>query len=325
MNQTTSSLNTVAASHADYFTIAGGNVGITGLVPFQKNGASAVLTSASLYYGASSAATQNQFFTLSTNATISTTTLAGDTIALGNANDSFQGEVLTVTKSGLTYYAVVTAGNTSGTNTAIAWVGPNGTPALAAGYTVVRQGYAFIKVDFASLTSQKVQVSTTYTNSFLSESSYINFGYADATTISDTAQATAYYNTVSETLAASGFYSTVVSDVVYILAQPNKTISVVGSTQSGYTSPTVTTYTPVNRVGYGADIIAKYGVPTASSSTANDGVVATEFYDHVVITAKGSGVMGGADASQQYNVWINVSTETTDGPALSAYIVAQLP
>lgn len=325
MNQVFSALNTVAASNADYFTIAGGRVGITGLVPFNKNGASATLSAASSYYGASSAATQQSFFTLSTNATISTTTVAGDTIALGNANDTFLGEVLTVTKAGLTYYAAVTVASASGTTTGIVWLGVNGTPANAAGYTVVRQGYAFTKVVFAGITAKKVQVSTVYTNSFLTDMETIPFGYVEATTATAAEQATAYHSAISTVLDASGYYSTVATDTVYILNPPNVTLEVVGATQSGYTSPTITDYVPVNRIGYGADIIAKYGLPTASSSTANDGIVATEFYDHVQISSVSSGIIGGADALRVYDVWVNVSTETTDGPALSAYIVAQLP
>lgn len=322
MNQVYSALNTVAASHADYFAIAGGKVGITGLVPFNKNGASATLSAASSYYGASSIATQQSYFTLSSNATISA---SGGTIALGNTNDTFEGEVLTVTKAGLTYYAAIVTASTSGTTTGLIWLGVNGTPADAAGYTVVRQGYAFTKVVFAAITAKKVSVSTVYTNSFLTEMETIPFEYVEATTLTAAEQATAYQGAISTILDASGYYSTVSTDTVYILNPPNVAFKVVGATQSGYTAPTITSYVPVNRIGYGADIIAKYGLPTASSSTANDGIVATEFYDHVQICSVTSGIIGGANSLQVYDVWINVSTETTDGPDLANHIVTELP
>lgn len=318
-----SMLNTVQASHADY-AYSSPYVYLTNLLPFNKKNCTACnLQLASSYYGASVSATQQSFYTLDTNCTISA---VGATLTWSSGTpDTFTGEVLTVTKSGLTYYAVIAAGGTGATGTAAAWVGANGTPADAAGYTITRQGYSFTKVDFADISSQLVQVQTNFSNAYSLESNLVNFGYNTATSITAANQALAYYNTIHTPLTNSGFFNTYVSDIVYIMNPPNQSLKVAASTQNGYTAPTITSYNPVSRVGYGADLIAKLGLPAASSSTANDGIVATEFYDTLTIKVQNDGFGGSPVPTYTLQMYVNVSTESTDGPALTAYVITQLP
>lgn len=327
-----SMLNTVQASHADY-AYSSPYVYLTNLLPFnKKNCTGCNLQLASSYYGASVLATQQKFYTLDTACPITTVSTASDTLTWSSGTpDTFTGEILTVTSNstGLVYYAVIAAGGTGATGTAAAWVGVNGVPPVTSGgtptYTVVRQGYSFTKVDFADISSQLVQVQTNFSNAYSLESNLVNFGYNTATSITAANQALEYYNTIHTPLTNSGFFNTYVSDVVYIMNPPNQSLKVAASTQNGYTAPTITSYNPVNRVGYGADLIAKLGLPAASSSTANDGIVATEFYDTLTIKVQNDGFGGSPVPTYTLQMYVNVSTESTDGPALTAYVITQLP
>ena len=127
-------LNTVAAANADYGTFGSGGVKITGLPAyFKKDLISAPKTASS------------SFTTLDSNASISGTTITWTT----NPTTSITGEVLEVTKAGVTYYGAVLTGSAGATVTVV-WMGANGTPATASGYTVTRKGATFTKVVFAA-------------------------------------------------------------------------------------------------------------------------------------------------------------------------------
>jgi len=324
MNKLYSVLNTVQAASGgipqDYQAV-GGNVIITGLEPFLKEQWIKLDTTPASSYRITSNTYQQGFYTLDSTAEVKTN---GTVIDFTGSTDpdTFTGEVLTVTRNstGLVYYAIIASGGTSTTATVAGWFGANGTPADAsAAYTVVRQGYAFTKVVFAALNSEYVSVGTQITSA--DSTSPLNLQQYETRVVSNTtaaAQATAYYNTIVASLNANGYAAVNDGvDTVYVMHPPNTILTITGASTTTYKSPTITYYSPVSRTGYGADIIPTF--PTATSTTVQDQIVATSFYDMQTFT-----VSDGKNTFY-YLLYTNITNEATDGAALTAYIITQAP
>lgn len=320
MNKLYSVLNTVQATHADYKSV-GSSVIITGLEPFLKQQWIKLDTAPASSYRITSGTSQQGFYTLDATAEISTSGTVIDFTGSTNP-DTFEGEVLTVTRNstGLVYYAIIATGSTGATATVAGWFGANGTPAdVAAAYTVVRQGYAFTKVVFATLNSQYVSVGTQITSA--ASGSPLNLQQYETRVVSNTLaadQATAYYNTINASLNANG-YAAVDNGAgtVYVMHPPNTILTITGASTTTFASPTITEYATVSRTGYGADIIPTF--PTATSTTIADEIIATSFYDMQTFT------ISDGKNTFYYLLYTNITNESTDGPALTAYIITQAP
>lgn len=292
-------LNTVAAASGDYATVAG-QIKLTGLPAYYKVNSNFTKTAGS------------SFTTLDTNATVGTsgTVLTWTT----NPTTSVTGEVLEVSKNGVTYLAYILTGG-AGATVAVAWIGPNGTPADAAGYTVVRKGATFTKAVFSatgSATSYSLGVN--FVSSATTEPLVYSNWTFDATASTTTANLQdSFYNWAVSKLSASGYYVAKSSTNTVIIYNPvNSVFKITAVNTTGYTAPTITQYATSTLAaaaikGYGADLIAQYGYPVASSSTANDGVVSTNLYTVYEISVNNI-TAGGAINKQIYGLLINLGS-----------------
>ena len=316
-------LNTVAAANADYGTFGSGGVKITGLPAyFKKDLISAPKTASTDTY------------VLDTNCTISG---SGATLTWSAGTpDTATGEVLTVTKSGVTYLAAILTGTTGATCTVAAWLGANGTPADAAGYTVtrwnstttspnVKPSDALIKVVFAApaaVSNLTLGVKFTGLNAPTAPTNFRQWNYTSTATTSAADLQDSFYNWCNYELGGTGFYAAKVSTTTVVIYYPQNTfLSVTPVSASGYTAPTVTTYLPSGRLGYGADLIAKYGYPAASSSTANDGIVSTAFYTQYELNINGNSAAG---VSSSVSYALLIATAATNASTLITYLDSNL-
>ena len=302
-------LNTVAAANADYGTFGSGGVKITGLPAyFKKDLISAPKTASS------------SFTTLDSNASISGTTITWTT----NPTTSITGEVLEVTKAGVTYYGAVLTGSAGATVTVV-WMGANGTPATASGYTVTRKGATFTKVVFAApaaVSNLTLGVQFTGLNAPTAPTNFRQWNYTSTASTTAADLQSSFYTWCASEIGIAGFYAAKSSTTTVLVYQdPNTFLSVTPVSASGYTAPTVTAYAPTPRVGYGADLIAKYGYPAASSSTANDGIVSTAFYTQYELNINGNSAAG---VSSSVSYALLIATAATNASTLITYLDSNL-
>lgn len=274
-------LNTVLAASADYATAGSGNSVITGLPVFPTVGVISKPKTTATLYPTTGGGTQYGFYTLDTNMTLSA---SGATMTWTSPTtpDCSLGEVLEVTKGGLTYYAGMDT-STGATGTVIIWFGANGTPANGAGYTVTRKGAAFSTITPAALSSSAASCTIGYTQNGSKNVAYQIATFGNPTspvTFTAANLTTALYNNLNTMLPRNGYNVSKSSTVVYIMQFPNTFLKItsIPSSTTGYTGMAITQYTPITRIGYGADLISEQGYPTATSATANDGIVSTNFY-----------------------------------------------
>lgn len=299
-------LNTIPASTVS--TVAGLNV-ITGLPPFDASTCVATKT-----LGTSSWLTP-----LDTNGAVGS---SGTTLTTTSITTT-TGDVLEVSKAGVTYLAYILTGGT-GTSVAVAWIGPNGTPADASGYTVVRKGATFTKVVFAAPSAvTNYNLGVKFISSAVAEpTKVLNWEYTSTASTTAADLQDSFYTWANTLLSGSGYFVAKNSTTTVIIYNPtNANFSITPVTASGFTSPTVTQYATATKSsaaikGYGADLIAREGYPVASTSTANDGIVSTAVYtawDIQVQNVSPAGVLN----LTQYTVLANVSS-TNYGTAVTA-------
>lgn len=292
-------LNTVASASGDISTVAG-LTKITGLPAFDKDTCIATKAAATT------------FTTLDTNATISA---SGATLTwTTNPTTSITGEVLEVSKAGVTYLAYIITGG-SGATVTVGWIGANGTPADAAGYTVVRKGATFTKVVFAAPAAvTNYNLGVKFISSAVAEpTKVLNWEYTSTASTAAADLQDSFYTWANTLLSGSGYFVAKNSTTTVIIYNPtNATFSITPVTASGFTSPTVTQYATATKSsgaikGYGADLIAREGYPVSSTPTANDGIVSTAnytVYDFVAQNVSPAGVLN----SVQYALLINVGS-----------------
>lgn len=304
-------LNTVAATHADYGTVTGGTIKITGLPAYAKKDLSTFTKVAS-----------SGFTSVDTNASIN-----GTTITWSANKNTTTGEVLEVTKNGFTYYAAILTG-TNGTpaaTQAVLWLGPNGTPATASGYAVTRKGAAFTNVVFANLSATSTVALGIAFNAVAEVTDptiKLKFSYDGTSSTTATNLQDSFYTFCNTYLNGLGLYVAKSSTTTVVIYQePNTYLNITSVTGSGYTAATVTATAPTPRLGYGADLIAQYGYPAASSSTANDGIVSTNFYTVYTLNIEATSAAG---ANNNQNYGLLIATDATNASTLISYLDSNL-